>query len=64
MNKRLCASGKRLIVIVLLIGHASAPAANVSAQEQSRNRIRLGSAYERGYFVDYQEGYRWGFEVA
>jgi hypothetical protein len=89
-----------------LIGQALAPAANVSGQEQSHNRIRLGPAYERGYvagyadgfsagkndyasgfnrnfrrntlyfeadrgyeslsgsFADYQEGYRWGFEVA
>jgi hypothetical protein len=106
MKKRLCQNGRWIIVIALLIGQALSPFANVSAQEQSRNRIRPRTAYERGYvagyddgynagkndydnrlsrnfrqhtlyfeadrgyevrfgqFADYQEGYRWGFEVA
>ena len=106
MKKRLCQNGRWIIVIALLIGQALSPVASISAQEQSRNRIRPRTAYERGYvagyddgynagkndydnrfsrnfrqhtlwheadrgyearfgsFADYQEGYRWGFEVA
>jgi hypothetical protein len=106
MTKRLCKNWIWIIVIALFIGQALSPVANVSAQEQSRNRIRPRTAYERGYaagyddgynagkndydsrfsrnfrqhtlwheadrgyearfgpFADYQEGYRWGFEVA
>lgn len=106
MKKQLCQNGRWVIVIALLIGQAFSPVANASAQEQSRNRIRLRTAYERGYvagyadgynagkndydnrfsrnfrrhtlyfeadrgygsrfgpFADYQDGYRWGFEVA
>jgi hypothetical protein len=60
MKKRLCQNWRWVIVIALLIGQAFSPSANVIAQEQSRNRIRLRTSYERGYVAGYDEGYNAG----
>jgi hypothetical protein len=60
MKKRLCQNGRWVIAIALLIGQALSPNANVIAQEQSRNRIRLRTACERGYVAGYADGYNAG----
>src|SRR6266511_3004417 len=60
MKKLLCQNGRWIIVIALLIGQALSPVANVSAQEQSRNRIRPRAACERGYVAGYDDGYNAG----
>jgi hypothetical protein len=44
MKNQLCQYGRWVIVTGLLIGRALFPNANVIAQEQSRNRIRLHTA--------------------
>ena len=57
MKKQLCQNGRWFVVIALLIGQALSPVANASAQEQSRNRIRPRTAYERGYVAGYADGF-------